>query len=57
MESTIAKSVKTLMVKPARYMIKNEPISETGITNMGKIVVLQSRRKTKIMMTTRKNAR
>ena len=54
---TMARRVNTLMVKPARYMIKNEPINETGITNTGKIVVLQSRRKIKIMITTRKNAR
>ncbi len=57
MESTIANKVKTLIVNPDKYIIKKDPIKETGITRIGIIVVRQSRKKANMIITTRKNAR
>ncbi len=54
--STIASSVRMLMLKPATYMMKKEPISEIGIAITGISVVRQSRRKTKMMITTSRKA-
>ena len=55
-ESTMASIVSTLMEKPSRYMMKNAPMSDTGITIQGTSVTRQSRRKRKIMMITSTNA-
>ncbi len=50
--STTASMESTLMEKPARYMTKKAPISETGITIHGTSVTRQSRKKRKMMMIT-----
>ena len=42
---TIARSVSTFIVNPARYIIKKAPISETGITRIGIRVARQLLRK------------
>ena len=52
-DSTIPNRVSTLMEKSIKYMIKNTPIKEMGIVTTGIKVVLQSRRKRKIINTTR----
>ena len=54
--STTASIVSTLMEKPNRYIMKNEPMSDTGITMQGTSVTRQSRRKRKMMIITRMNA-
>ena len=41
---------------PARYIIKNAPISEIGMASTGMSVVRHERRNRKIMMITRMNA-
>ena len=51
-ESTTASIERTLIEKPARYMRKNVPMSETGITMQGMSVTRQFRRKRKMMMMT-----
>ena len=51
--STMASMESTLMENPARYMTKNAPISDTGITMHGTSVTRQSRKKRKMMMITR----
>ena len=51
-DSTMASMESTLMENPARYMTKNAPIRETGITIQGTNVTRQSRRKRKIMIIT-----
>ena len=51
-ESTTASIERTLIEKPATYMMKNVPISETGITMQGMSVTRQFRRKRKMMMMT-----
>ncbi len=56
MASTRASSVSTLIEKPATYMMKKAPISDTGIASTGISVVRQSRRKRKITSTTRARA-
>ena len=38
---TIASSVRTFIEKPNRYIIKNEPISETGISISGRNAIIQ----------------
>ena len=50
--STTASMVKTLIEKPIRYMTKNEPISDTGMTMHGMRVTRQSRKNRKMMMIT-----
>ena len=40
--NTIASKVNTLMVNPNRYMIKNAPIKETGISINGRNAIIQS---------------
>ena len=42
----------TLMENPSRYITKNAPISDTGITRQGMSVTRQSRRNRKMMMIT-----
>ncbi len=54
--STSASSVRTLIEKPAAHMMKKAPMSDTGMTRTGMIVVRQSRRKRKITTTTRARA-
>ena len=51
-ESTTASIERTLIENPAAYMMKNVPISETGITMQGMSVTRQLRRKRKMMMIT-----
>ena len=51
-ESTIASMVSTLIEKPSRYMIKNAPMSDTGMTIQGTSVTRQSRKKRKMIMIT-----
>src|SRR5690554_6799732 len=46
-----------VMVKPATYMIKKAPMSDTGMERAGMSVVRQSRKNTKIMSTTRAKAK
>ena len=53
---TTANMVSTLMEKPKRYMMKNAPTSDTGITMQGTNVTRQSRRNRKMMMITRTKA-
>ena len=53
MASTIPSSVSTLIEKPATYITKKAPMSETGIASTGMSVERQSRRKRKMMSTTR----
>ena len=53
---TIASNVKILIENPARYMIKNAPINETGISINGRNAMSQSRKKRKIISTTNKKA-
>ena len=55
-ESTTASIDSTLIEKPARYMMKTVPISDTGITIQGISVTRQLRRKRKMMMITRMKA-
>ena len=55
-ESTTASMVNTLMEKPATYMIKKAPMSETGITIIGISVTRQSRKNRKMMTITKKKA-
>ena len=55
-ESTTASIDSTLIEKPARYMMKKVPISDTGITIQGISVTRQLRRKRKMMMITRMKA-
>ena len=55
-ESTTASIERTLIEKPARYMRKNVPMSETGITMQGMSVTRQFRRKRKMMMMTNTKA-
>ena len=55
-ESTTANIDNTLIENPARYIIKNAPTSEMGITATGIRVTRQSRRKTKIMIITNRKA-
>ena len=43
--STIPNSVKMLILKSATYMMKNAPISETGISIRGRMAISQSRKK------------
>jgi hypothetical protein len=45
MESTIPRSVSTLMEKSIKYMIKNTPMSEIGMVTTGIKVVRQSLKK------------
>ena len=40
--STIANKVKTFIVNPKMYMMKNAPISETGISIKGRKAINQS---------------
>ena len=47
---TIANSVKTLIEKPHKYMIKNVAINETGISINGRNAIDQSLKNKKIMM-------
>ena len=51
-DRTTASMVRTLMEKPATYITKNAPISDTGMTMHGIKVTRQSRRKRKIIMIT-----
>ena len=51
-ESTTASIERTLIENPATYMMKNVPMSETGITMQGMSVTRQLRRKRKMMMIT-----
>ena len=55
-ESTTASMVSTLIEKPAMYITKNAPISDTGITIHGTNVTRQSRRNRKMMIITSRNA-
>ncbi len=54
--STMPSIVSTLMENPAMYMMKNDPMSEIGITTTGMSVVRQSRRNMKMIITTRMKA-
>lgn len=54
--STTASMESTLIENTARYITKNIPISEIGITNVGMSVMRQSLRKTKITKITNKKA-
>ena len=54
--STTASMVSTLMEKPATYITKKAPMSDTGMTMHGTSVTRQSRRKRKMMMMTRMKA-
>ena len=51
-ERTTASIVSTLMEKPATYITKKAPMSDTGMTMHGTSVTRQSRRKRKMMMMT-----
>ena len=51
-ESTTASMESTFMEKPSRYITKNAPMSDTGITRQGIRVTRQSRRNRKMMMIT-----
>ena len=51
-QNTMASMESTLIENPARYITKNAPIRETGITIHGTSVTRQSRRKRKMMMIT-----
>ncbi len=44
------------MVKPSMYIKKKEPINEIGMVATGMMVVRQSRKKIKMMESTRQNA-
>ena len=55
-DNTMASIVSTLIEKPATYITKNAPMSDTGITMQGTSVTRQSRRNRKMMMITRMNA-
>ena len=44
------------MENPNKYMMKKAPISETGISIKGLKAMIQSRKKRKMMSTTRQNA-
>ena len=55
-DKTTASMERTFMENPARYMTKNAPTRETGITTTGTSVTRQSLRKTNMMNTTRKKA-
>ncbi len=52
-DKTTANIDNTLMENPARYITKNMPISEIGITNAGISVTRQFRKKKNMMATTR----
>ena len=54
--STTASMVSTLMEKPKRYMMKNAPTSDTGITMHGTNVTRQSRKNRKMMAITNTKA-
>jgi|GEM_PF-6471820 len=54
--STTASIDSTLIEKPAMYMTKNAPTSDTGITTHGISVTRQSRRNRKIITITSKKA-
>ena len=56
MASTIASSVKVLIVNPNAYMIPKAPISDTGIVTSGIRVARQLRRNRKITATTSSTA-
>ena len=51
-DSTTASIDSTLIENPAAYMMKNVPISDTGMTMQGMSVTRQLRRKRKMMMMT-----
>ena len=55
-ERTTASIVSTLMEKPATYITKKAPMSDTGITIQGTSVTRQSRKKRKMMMITNTKA-
>ena len=50
--STIASSVSVLIVKPNAYMMKNAPVSATGMVISGMMVARRLRRKKKMTMAT-----
>jgi len=50
---TMANSVKTLIEKPHKYMMKNVAINETGISIKGRNAIDQSLKNKKIMMITK----
>src|SRR5690606_23729566 len=53
MASTSAKSVRILILKPAKYVMKKAPINEIGTTVIGIKVSRQSLRNRKITNTTK----
>ncbi len=54
--STIASRVSTLTENPKRYMIKKDPISETGMSINGRRAMTQLRKKRNTISTTREIA-
>ena len=50
---TIASKVSTFMENPKMYIIKNEPISDTGISMRGRNAITQSLKNRKMIITTR----
>ncbi len=54
--STIASRVSTLIEYPSRYMTKNVPMSETGMSMSGRNAMAQSRKNRKMMRMTSRSA-
>ena len=52
-DNTTANIERTLIEKPARYIKKNVPINDTGITIQGINVTRKLRRKRKMIITTK----